>query len=155
MALFLEVLDYHSNCEKGWEKKSGSQYTSRLFLELNLPSSTPQRMLHRPLLLIESCYHHMVADGLSNDRDVSGCCQSSSSSSCLFWVPAGYARVDRGGKDQIGSMDNCDISFTVPNETLTICVESDVLITALMSCSTADVTGGRDSNGTALLFIKE
>ena len=52
-------------------------------------------------------------------------------------------------------MDNCDISFTVPNETLTICVEFDVLVMALTSYSTADVTGGRDSNGTAPLFIKE
>lgn len=28
-------------------------------------------------------------------------------------------------------MDNCAVSLTVPNETLTICVESDVLVMAL------------------------
>jgi hypothetical protein len=32
MSIFLEILDYYRHCEKGWEKKSGSQCNIRVII---------------------------------------------------------------------------------------------------------------------------
>lgn len=130
MAIFLEVLDYYSNCEKGWEKKSGSQDTSCLFLELNLSLSGPQKMLHPARLLTESCYPVRLLPRPAGDERGLGVLVDLLLPQ-LFFLGTSWMREGRGGKDQVENMGNCDISFTVPSETLTICVESDILVTAL------------------------
>lgn len=87
----------------------------------------------RPPLLIESCCP-CVAPGKAA-RDARG-------PRALAVLPLIHSFIlgsswlweGRGGKDQIGSMGNCDISFTVPSETLAICVKSDNLVTALKPC---------------------
>lgn len=130
MAIFLEVLDYYSNCEKGWEKKSGSQYTSCLIvswiclhLALKGCCTLPCCWLKAAILVWllmrppgdEGCFRVLVVFLLIQSVILD-----------TSWIWEGGA-----GKGQRGSLDNCDISFTVLSETLTICVKSDILVMAL------------------------
>lgn len=149
MAIFLEVLDYYSNCEKGWEKKSGSQYTSRLFLELNLSLSSPQKMLCPPLCRLKAATLGWLLTRPPDDKRGFRALVTLLLVQ-LFILGTSWMWEGRGGKGQIGNMDNSDIFFTLPSETWTICAESDILVTALKPRS-SQCDRSRDSHETSCI----